>query len=587
MKNLSWSKIKRVREVLPSPADFIMGILWFSVLIASLMLYKKADDLGKQFSGPPIAELSSSSGTVQYHPQSLATWFDAETKQKFGEGTVIATGSGSSAEIALIEGTVLNLGANSQVTLTLTTEDGKLKFEIDILRGQVAAKTIAEDDRKATGEINGLSIREAKLALKSGELTAELSPSQQNVLTVDKEPKRNAKFGVGAGSPQLRNSQTNESKKISSISNPHTNPIPLKKNATPPPEKIASTTLPQVPGMSQIGKNIYDDNFASHKKKNPKSKPKEKEEPPKATQLENEIQEKTQDLGVHIAAPSDGAILWTATSIYNTEIAGIPVRWDGSAPRDSDLYLRIKSTDGKKFSLVALSTKDRTLTIPAKKIVELDAVLDKGTIHEHVIKAQLGILPKSKADAKKSDFIWDSKTITWRIISLKDFSDGPILVLLDVVRRKPMPPWHVQEEELNAAAANAVIHLEDQKHLIDISSLISGAGLFRIIPTQRVPDGSGTFIIKKERIIAKVGGKNLSPEIVKKIQKLMNADRVAKGNSSAVVDETGNDPTEGTADNLRVKMDKRLLNDKQMKNLLKSDQSPHLRDKVEVLDQDE
>ncbi len=129
--------------------------------IAMVLSIKIAQNTGRPFSqsGKAIAYLARSKGTVQYRPSDTYLWVDTAKRQSFQDGSVVATGPDSAAEIALPGGQSLSLSANSQVVIE--HHDAKSEesaYVITVVKGEVKEKARAKP-KLFTAEPLPLAIR--------------------------------------------------------------------------------------------------------------------------------------------------------------------------------------------------------------------------------------------------------------------------------------------------------------------------------------------------------------------------------------------------------------------------------------------
>ncbi len=118
--------------------------IWAIAMVLSIQIAQNAGRLFSQ-SGKPVAYLARSKGKVQFRSSDAYLWVDTSKLQRFQDGSVVATGSDSAAEIALPGGRSLSVGANSQVVIEHHKEKSQeSEYVITVVKGEVNEKARAK-----------------------------------------------------------------------------------------------------------------------------------------------------------------------------------------------------------------------------------------------------------------------------------------------------------------------------------------------------------------------------------------------------------------------------------------------------------
>ena len=193
---------------------------WSAAMAVSLGFAMQSQDAATS-TGSAIARLAARQGTVQFRQEGVSLWLDVGAKQTFADGTLLATGGGSSARIAFLDGREILLGESSQVVLTLGRGAEIGDSVVTLLKGSL--------ETKKTAQVSTFGKSPRRLIINSGNKSVALAAPEDTVEVKKVIGAETPKIAMLGGVPKLS---------VPALVKPAPPVIPLSKLAIAGPEPV-------------------------------------------------------------------------------------------------------------------------------------------------------------------------------------------------------------------------------------------------------------------------------------------------------------------------------------------------------------
>lgn len=441
---------------------------WAVITAASLGFAVKPPEVSEA-GGQAIAKLTGRSGTVQVRREGATLWVDVGARQLFQDGTLIATGSESTAKVAFLDGREIILGESSQVILT--TADDSRDSIVTLLKGSV---------RSGETKVNPKALGKRRLVINSGDKSVALAARDDRVALEKKIGTDTPTIDTLGGVPLVATQASIDA----------TGPtLPVEKLATSEilPEPLPETPLPTESQGDQLAVATPADG--------------------KATGDSSESRDADEGSSLKQAAyvprlinPAPGARLWTTRSLakggspLTLALAGDLAKGQVGAAVEllrGDQAVREVKVQLRDGRLVARLGRDA---------IAQGAVRGKNARSTLSLRAKL-LTPSDDAD----DPSGVGQPIEIELASLADLPKGGASVFVSSVAPAAGDGWFPERGSVSAASAAAGVHLQSSADVVRLAPLLRGAGKFSVLPRSAAPkSASATKIIRSGRLLAQV-----------------------------------------------------------------------------------
>lgn len=478
-------------------------------------------------SGTPLARISEQVGDIQYRPDDDILWHTAENNQYVFENDNIATGPNSYASINFGNSRTIELGPQTQIRIRPVGKDGD-EFELDLLRGQVAARPGSESDQNVKGARKGMRIytgsesfslkRQAELVLKRdrgqemgdvlfalGQISRNGADGSKNSIKVD-------------GENISLSSQVNEGLEIIAKTETPPPPPPVKKD--PPKRIVRITPIPPPPPIAPP----------------PAPVPAKPVEDPKVALAAPS--EKGIDYLPVLAFPPPGSIVWGSMS------------WKEMITKPLQLVIEPpnKKPDAIWQPIVASSTKER----PDERVfilqgkdefrrqvlgLKLDKMRDRGFLRqessaeEYQIELAAGVRLKHEGTANEAATA--PRMIRIRSAQTMPASKSGIKVrLARLIMQTKSVPWFVTPDKFTESS---FVYLKDSGDFLNIQGLLPSSQGFTVEASGNEIQGRGIFIVRDHTLVGKIGGQTGSQKSMDGLRTALRAEAIYRGSATAYI----------------------------------------------------
>ncbi len=480
-------------------------------------------------SGTPLARITEQVGDIQYRTDDDILWHSAEINQYVFENDNIATGPNSFASINFGNSRTIELGPQTQIRIRPVGKDGD-EFELDLLRGQVAARPGSESDENIKGGKKGMRIhsgsesfslnRQAELVLKKGrgEGAGDILLALGQIL---REGADSSKTGVKVDGENVSlASQANEDLQI--FNTPTPPPAAPEKKVIPKPVVKITPIPPPPPVMAPPPA--------------PAPEPVKPVEDPKMALTAP--REKGIDYLPVLAFPPAGAIVWSTLSWK--ELLSRPLQLVIEPPN--------KKPESVWQPVIASATKEkpdeRVFVLQGKDEfrrqvlgLRLDKMRDRGFLRqetsaeEYQIELAAGV--RLKDDEKMSEAATSSRIVRIRsALTMPASKSGLKVRLAQFVMQTKSVPWFLTPENFSE---RSFVYIKDAADFANVQGLLPSSQGFSVEASGNEIQGRGIFIVRDHTLIGKIGGQPGSAKNMDRLRTSLRAEAIYRGAATAYI----------------------------------------------------
>lgn len=502
-------------------------ILWTPLMGLSVwwLFFQKSQNTS---SGTPIARVTEQVGDIQYRQDDDILWHNAENNQYVFENDNIATGPNSYASINFGNSRTIELGPHTQIRIRPMNKVGQ-EFELDLLRGQVAARPGSENDRNVKGSKKAMQLR-----IFSGKESFALKRQAELVLKKDRDQETgNVVFANGQISHQGTTGTKDikvDGEKISFVDQVHDG-IEIKSTPTPEPEPkpVPKIVIKKTPIPTPLPPPL------------PAPTPPPVPEKPlvEPTVALTAPREKGIDFLPVMLFPPPHNIVWSTSS------------WRDLLERPLQLVMEPpqKKPEVAWQPVIASSTKDQ----PEKRVfvlqgqaefrrqflgLKLDRMRERGFLRQESSEEEYQIELAAGARLKDENGIDEAATAP-RLIRIrsalslpKSRKAGLKIRMAQLAPQSKLVPWFVTPETFKETSS---LYIKGTDDLSRLQMLLQGSQGFSVESSADEIRGKGIFIVRDLAVMGKIDGQLGGQKDLDRVRSMLKAEAIYRGSATAYI----------------------------------------------------
>lgn len=481
-------------------------------------------------SGTPLARLTEQVGDIQYRQDDEILWHNAENDQYVFENDNIATGPNSYASINFGNSRTIELGPQTQIRIRPMSKDSQ-EFELDLLRGQVAARPGSENDERIKGAKKAMQLRifsgnesfalkrQAELVLKKdrGQQTSDVMFANGQVSHQGTDGSKDIKVDGEKISLADQIKEGLEVKQEEPAVEPEPKPVPkvvVKKTPIPPP--LLPPPLPPPAPTPQPEKPLVEPKIAL-----------------------TAPREKGIDFLPVLAFPPPRTIVWSTLSWQDllTKPLQLVVEPPNRKPEMSWQPVIASFTKEKPNERVfVLQGKDefRRQFLGLK----LDRMRERGLLRQESSEQEYQIELAAGVRLKDGDTFNEAATAP-RLIRIrsaltlpKSKKAGLKIRVAQLSAQSKSSTWFVTPETFQETSH---LYLKDIQDFPRVQPLLQGSQGFSVESSENEIHGKGVFIVRDLSVVGKIGGRLGEQKTLNRVRSMLKAEAIYRGSATAYI----------------------------------------------------